>query len=58
MQAVEKLVLLADDEVSWLRGQGREAEADRCHDASQREINRALGQARRCKRRSRAHSDR
>jgi hypothetical protein len=45
MQAVDELALLADDEVTWLRDRGREAEADRRRDAWQREINRALGEA-------------
>jgi hypothetical protein len=45
MRAARELQLLAEDEVSYLRSQGREAEADRRSDAWQREINRALGEA-------------
>jgi hypothetical protein len=45
MHAACELELLADDELSYLRSQGRETEADRRADAWQREINRALGEA-------------
>ena len=40
-----ELEALAEDEISALRGQGREAEADRRADAWNREIARALGEA-------------
>jgi hypothetical protein len=45
LQAVSDLEALAEDEVSYLREQGREAEADRRADAWNREIARALGEA-------------
>jgi hypothetical protein len=45
LQAVYALEALAEDEVSYLREQGREAEADRRADAWSREIARALGEA-------------
>ena len=45
LAAVRELELLAEDEVSWLRSRGLEAEADRQADAWRREINRALGEA-------------
>jgi hypothetical protein len=45
LRAVSELEQLAEDEVSHLREQGREAEADRRADAWNREIARALGEA-------------
>ena len=45
MQAVRELEMLAEDEVSWLRSRGLEAQADRRADVWQREVNRALGEA-------------
>jgi hypothetical protein len=45
LRAVSELETLAEDEVSHLRDQGREAEADRHADAWGREIARALGEA-------------
>jgi hypothetical protein len=45
LQAIHDLETLAEDEVSWLRTQGREAEADRRADAWAREVRRAAGEA-------------
>jgi hypothetical protein len=45
LSAAAELETLAEDEVSHLREQGREAEADRRADAWNREIARALGEA-------------
>ena len=45
LRAASELETLAEDEVSHLRDQGREAEADRRADAWSREIARALGEA-------------
>jgi hypothetical protein len=45
LRAVAELELLAEDDVSHLREQGREAAADRRADAWNREIARALGEA-------------
>jgi hypothetical protein len=45
LQAASEIETLAEDEVSHLRNEGREAEADRCADAWSREIARALGEA-------------
>jgi hypothetical protein len=45
LRAAAELETLAEDEVSHLRDQGREAEADRRADAWSREIARALGEA-------------
>jgi hypothetical protein len=45
LRAASELETLAEDEISHLRAEGREAEADRCADAWSREIARALGEA-------------
>jgi len=45
LRAASELEALAEDEVSYLREQGREPEADRRADAWNREIARALGEA-------------
>ena len=45
LRAASELETLAEDEVSHLREQGREADADRRADAWNREIARALGEA-------------